>query len=127
LRKTRQSLFYTATYLYLGGAAFVAFPKLALVLFLSSGDYSDLMVRMAGTLLLGLAIIVTQIIRHRVTILYPTTLVVRALFLFAFANFFYIYHDPMMLVLMGIVGLGVILTLSGLFLDRRDKMTWPTS
>ncbi len=127
MRKTRLSLFYLATYLYLGGAAFVAFPKLALVLFLSNGDYSDLMLRMAGTLLLGLAIIVTQIIRYRVTVLYPTTLVVRALFLFAFANFYLIHGDPMLLVLIGIVGLGAILTSSGLVLDYREKMRWPSS
>ncbi len=83
------------------------------------------MLRMLGSFMLEVAILVTQIIRYRITALFPSTLLVRVLFLFAFGNFYYAYGDPMLLVLMGIVGLGVIWTTGAYLADGRDKMVWP--
>jgi hypothetical protein len=61
-------------------------------------------------LLLGLAILVTQIIRNRIEVLYPTTLVVRLFFLVVLAYLYLSSSDPFFLVVFGIVVLGVILT-----------------
>ncbi len=61
-------------------------------------------------LLLGLAILVTQIIRHRIEVLYPTTLVVRLFFLAVLAYLFVSSSDPFFLVVFGIVLLGVVFT-----------------
>ena len=85
MRRTRLSLFYLAGYLLPTGLLLLVAPRVTLRLLQSNGDYgSDVFVRVAGLLLLAIGIIVVQIIRRRVEALYPTTLLVRALFLVAF-------------------------------------------
>jgi uncharacterized protein YjeT (DUF2065 family) len=121
MKKTRLSLFYLAGYLSVGGIGFLFFPKVTLTLFFSNGNYSDVMVRIMGVFLLSLALIVIQIIRHRATFLYPTTLVVRALILSSFTLFYILYRDPMLLVLLAIVGIGFLMTLTSYLLDRRNE------
>lgn len=110
MNRTRLSLFYLAGYLTFAGLALLLVPTFALKLLLSNGDYGEVFPRMAGMLLVGLAILITQIIRHRVEVLYPTTLVVRLFFLVVFAYLYLTSSDPFFLVVFGIVALGVILT-----------------
>ena len=110
MNRTRLSLYYLAGYLTFAGLALLLVPSFALKLLLSNGDYGDAFPRLAGMLLIGLAILVTQIIRHRIEVLYPTTLVVRLFFLVVFAYLFLSSSDPFFLVVFGIVLLGVILT-----------------
>ena len=110
MNRTRLSLYYLAGYLTFAGLALLLVPSFALKLLLSNGDYGETFPRMAGMLLIGLAILVTQIIRHRIEVLYPTTLVVRLFFLVVFAYLFLSSSDPFFLVVFGIVLLGVILT-----------------
>ena len=120
MHKTRLSLFYLAGYLLIGGIGFLVIPRTVLKLFLSNGDYSDVMVRFVGLLLLALGIVVVQIIRLRAFQLYPTTLMVRTIILVGLLIFFVVYRDPMMMVLLGIVSIGFALTLTCLMLDRRS-------
>lgn len=61
-------------------------------------------------LLLGIAVLVTQIIRHRLEVLYPTTVLVRLFFLLTLASLFVISSDPFFLVVFAIVAFGVALT-----------------
>jgi len=110
MNRTRLSLYYLAGYLTFAGLALLLVPTFALKLLLSNGDYGEVFPRLAGMLLVGLAILVTQIIRHRVEVLYPTTLVVRLFFLGVFAYLYLSSNDPFFLVVFGIVALGVILT-----------------
>ena len=110
MNRTRLSLYYLAGYLTFAGLALLLVPSFALKLLLSNGDYGETFPRLAGMLLIGLAILVTQIIRHRIEVLYPTTLVVRLFFLVVFAYLFLSSSDPFFLVVFGIVLLGVILT-----------------
>ena len=110
MNRTRLSLYYLAGYLTFAGLALLLVPSFALKLLLSNGHYGETFPRLAGMLLLGLAILVTQIIRHRVEVLYPTTLVVRLFFLVVFAYLFLSSSDPFFLVVFGIVLLGVVLT-----------------
>ena len=110
MNRTRLSLYYLAGYLTFAGLALLLVPSFALKLLLSNGDYGETFPRLAGMLLLGLAILVTQIIRHRVEVLYPTTLVVRLFFLVVFAYLYLSSSDPFFLVVFGIVAVGVILT-----------------
>jgi hypothetical protein len=110
VNRTRLSLYYLAGYLTFAGLALLLVPSLALKLLLSNGDYGETFPRLAGMLLIGLAILVTQIIRHRIEVLYPTTLVVRLFFLVVFAYLFLSSNDPFFLVVFAIVLLGVILT-----------------
>jgi hypothetical protein len=110
MHRTRLSLFYLAGYLTVAGLALLLVPSFALQLLLSNGDYGEVFPRLAGMLLLGLAVLITQIIRHRVEVLYPTTLIVRLFFLVVLAYLFLSSSDPFFLVVFGIVLLGVVFT-----------------
>ena len=110
MNRTRLSLYYLASYLTFAGLALLLVPTFALQLLFSNGHYGDVFPRLAGMLLLGLAILIVQIIRHRLEVLYPTTLVVRLFFLVVFAYLYLTSSDPFFLVVFGIVALGVILT-----------------
>jgi hypothetical protein len=110
MHRTRLSLFYLAGYLTFAGLALLLVPRFALQLLLSNGDYGEVFPRLAGMLLLGLAVLITQIIRHRIEVLYPTTLVVRIFFLVVLAYLFLSSSDPFFLVVFGIVLLGVVFT-----------------
>jgi uncharacterized membrane protein len=81
--------------------------------------------RVAGLLLFGIGIIVVQIIRHRVEVLYPTTLMVRALFVVGFVAFYCTTRDPLFLVILGVLGLGVVLTATSYWLDWRERRAGP--
>jgi len=122
MKKTRMSLFYLAGYLLFGGIGFLVLPQPMLKIFFSTGNYSDLMVRFVGVLLLSLGIIIVQLIRHDASELYRTTLIVRTIILVALASFYFVYKDPLMIVLFLIVGVGYTLTLTSYLLDRRSSL-----
>ena len=121
MNRTHISLYYLCTYLLLGGFVLLFFPAVGLKLFLSTGDYGDVFPRVAGMLLAGLGMVVFAIIRTRSEAMYPATLIVRAFFLVCLAAFYLLYRDPLFVVLFGIVGLGVLLTLTSYLLDRRQS------
>ncbi len=124
MRRTRLSLFYLAGYLLPTGLLLLVAPGLTLRLLLSNGDYgSDVFVRVAGLLLLAVGFIVVQIIRYRAEVLYLTTLMVRAVLLIGFLGFYLYTSDPLFLVILGVVGLGFILTGTSYWLDRRERQT----
>lgn len=118
MHRTRLSLFYLAGYLLPTGLVFLVAPDLGFKLLFSTGQYGDVIPRMAGGLLLGLGIVVVQIIRHRVEVLYPTTVAVRLMFLAIFGWLYARTGDPFFLAVMGVVGLGVLLTGAALLLGR---------
>jgi hypothetical protein len=120
MTRTRISLYYLASYLLFGGVGLVFFPGPSLKLFLSTGTYDFAMVRLTGVLLIGLAIIVVQVIRHRVEVLYPTTLLVRLVILVVLIWNYFSAGDPLFLVLTCIVGLGVLITGSSYLSERRQ-------
>lgn len=119
MRKTRISMFYLAGYLLSGGVAFFFLPELSLRLFHSSGHYPPVLIRFIGLLLFALGVLVVQVIRTHARSFYRTTLVVRSFILPALIYFYWESHDPMMLVLAGIVGLGFVFTGTAVFLERR--------
>jgi uncharacterized protein YjeT (DUF2065 family) len=122
MRRTRLSLFYLAGYLLPTGVLLLVAPDLSLRLLLSNGDYgSDVFLRVAGLLLLAIGIFVVQIIRLRAEVLYSTTLMVRAVFVVGFLGFYWYTHDPLFLVILGVVGLGVVLTSTSYWLDRHER------
>lgn len=119
MKRTRISLFYLASYLIIGGVGFLFAPKVVLQLFMSNGDYHNMILRMAGVLLIALGILIVQIIRLRISELFSSTLIVRVFILISFISLYIIYEDPMMIVLTIIVGIGFFYTLSSYILDRR--------
>jgi hypothetical protein len=122
MKLTRISLFYLATYLPIAGLALLLVPDFATKLLLSNRTYDDdTFQRLAGGVLLALAVLIIQIVRYRVEVLYPWTLVVRAGLLAVFVGLYARTSDPFFISLFVIVGFGVVLTLIGYFLDRRER------
>ena len=122
MKKTRLSLFYLGSYLTIIGLGLLLAPHDTLKLLLSNGDYGDIFPRVAGMLMSGLGLSVFGMIRARSSELYPATLLMRVYFIACIVAFYAMTSDPMFLVLVGIVGLGFILTLFSYLTDRR-KLT----
>lgn len=123
MKRTHLSLYYLAGYLLPAGVALIAAPQFALKHLFSNADYGNIIPRFVGVLILGLGIIVVQIIRHRVEVLYPTTLIVRTIFLASFVWLYFFSNDPQFLTLLGIVGFGVLLTLFSFLGDRKARVS----
>jgi uncharacterized protein YjeT (DUF2065 family) len=119
VKRTRLSLYYLAAYLLGAGVALIFAPGLALTLLFASGHYGDVMPRLLGVVLLALGIVIVQIIRHSLEVLYPTTLIVRTLIVAVLAGLLIYSHDPLFVSLLVVVGFGMILTGTSYVLDRR--------
>ena len=119
MKRTHLSLYYLTTYLILSGLALIAAPQLALRLLFSNGNYGDVLPRLLGVIMLALGIVVFQIVRLQIEALYSTTLIARSIILPCLIGLYIYSHDPFFLVLIGVVGLGFILTSTSYWLDRR--------
>ncbi len=120
MRRTHLSLFYVVAYLLAAGIFLLIAPRLALKLLLSTADYGVILPRLTGLLLIGLGMLVLQIVRYRVVALYATTLAVRVVFCVGFIALYVLSRDPLFLVLLAVVGLGVLTTSASYLLDRRE-------
>lgn len=118
MKKTRLSLYYLASYLLIGGFSMLFFPNFTLKLFLSNGDYGEIMPRLAGMFLVGIGLLISRIIQVGDDALYSVTLIVRGFFLICFLWLYYLSKDPLFLVFIAIVGLGFLIT-GSLFLSER--------
>lgn len=119
MKWTRYSLMYLAGYLLPTGLAFLAAPRRALALLLATGSYDDAFVQFVGAFMIALGTLVAQIIRHRVAVLYPTTLLVRVFFLVVIASLYLTTRDRLFIAIFGVVATGFALTLTGYLVDRR--------
>ena len=122
MKKTRFSLYYLVSYLLFGGLGFLILPKVMLNVFMSNGNYNDVMVRLVGLMLLSLGIVIVQIIRLHLEQLYTTTLFIRLIIIILLLSFYFVYNDPLFLVLFSIVGLGFLFTITSYFFDRKKKL-----
>jgi len=121
MTRTRISLYYLAGYLLFAGVALVLAPNLTLQLLLSNGEYGDVLPRLLGVVLFALGVFVAQVVRYAITQLYTTTLAVRVVILAVLGWLYASSSDPLFLVLLGIVGLGFLLTGTSYVLDRRSS------
>ena len=119
MKKTHLSLYYLIGYLIPGGVALITVPQWALKLLLSNGNYGDVLPRLVGVLLLALGLVILQIVRLHVEVLYSATLVVRSVILVCLFGLYFYSRDPLFLTLLGIVGFGFVLTGISYWLDRR--------
>ena len=122
VKRTRLSLFYLATYLLGAGIALILAPSLALTLLFTKGHYGDVMPRLLGVVLLALGIVIVQIIRHRLEVLYTTTLLVRVFIMIVLAALLVYTGDPLFISLMVVVGLGMALTSTSYLSERRTMV-----
>jgi hypothetical protein len=120
MKKTSFSLFYVAGYLSLGFLIFLALPQMILSFLFSNGSISDLTVRLLAVLLFSLAIIEFLLIRLQADDLYGMSLIVRTLILIALSSFTIVYKEPLMIVLLVIVGVGLTLTFTSYIQENAE-------
>lgn len=113
------SLFYLAGYAGPSGLSLLFAPQLTTHLLFSNGHYPDVIVRMVGVPLAALGLFVVQVVRLKLTQLHTTTLAARVFIVGSLVGLYLESGDPMFAVLVGIVGFGFLLTLTGVLLDRR--------
>ena len=121
MRRTNLSLYYLAGYLVPAGILLLFVPEWATKLLLSNRTYDYAPFHLAGVLLLVIGILIVQMIRHKLEVLYPTTLVARALISATLLWLFLTTGDPFFAVILVIVLIGVALTGASYALDRRDR------
>ena len=121
MKRTHLSLYYLAGYLVPAGLLLLFVPEVATKLLLSNATYDYAPFRLVGVLLLVIGILIIQIIRYRLEMLYPTTLLARALISLTLAYLFLSTGDPFFLVILVIVLVGVILTGASYLADRRSQ------
>ena len=112
------SLFYPAGYLLFGGAGLMLAPDAALVALGSTGEYGVVLPRAVGLMMFGLGLLVVQVIRHGVTALYPTTVVVPCVLIAGLAWLYHLSRDPFFLSVLIIVAVGVVWTGTALAAER---------
>jgi hypothetical protein len=121
MRRTNLSLYYLAGYLVPAGVLLLFLPEFATKLLLSNRDYGDYApFHLAGVLLLVIGILIIQIIRFKLEMLYSTTLVARALISATLLWLFLYTGDPFFGVILVIVLIGVGLTGASYWLDRQS-------
>ncbi|MEO5704434.1 MAG: hypothetical protein ABIZ52_04805 [Candidatus Limnocylindrales bacterium] len=121
MRRTNLSLYYLAGYLVPAGLLLLFVPEFATKLLMSNQTYDYAPFRLAGVLLLVLGILIVQIIRHKLSMLYGTTLFARALISATLLWLFAMTGDPFFAVILVVVLIGVTLTGVSYLLDRRDR------
>lgn len=120
MRRTNLSLYYLAGYLVPAGLFLLFIPEFATKLLLSNRTYDYAPFHLAGVLLLVIGILIIQIIRHKLEMLYSTTLVARALISATLLWLFLTTGDPFFAVILVIVLIGVGLTGVSYWLDRHS-------
>jgi hypothetical protein len=118
MKLAQLSLYYLIGYLYFGGVGLVAAPDQALRLLFAQGSYGDIMPRFAGMLMLALGTLVLQIVRHDIHTLYLAAIFIRGCLCAGMLWLYVRSGDRLFLTLLGIVGVGVLLTAAGYRLDR---------
>ena len=121
MRWTRLTFFYVIGYLSLGGVGLLFAPEITLRLFGATTTYPPVLARFVGAFMVALAIVIAQIVRHRIEVLYPTTLLIRLVLIGTIVALYVESGDRLFLVLTAIVGLGMLLTTAGLLSDRRAR------
>ena len=122
MKRTHLSLYYLAGYLLPAGTLLLLVPDFATKLLLSNRTYDDAPFRLAGVLLIGLGILVVQMIRYRLEVLYPTTVVIRLLISGTLIALYLRTSDPFFLVVLLVVVIGIALTATSYVLDRRTAV-----
>jgi uncharacterized protein YjeT (DUF2065 family) len=127
MRRTYLSLYYLVGYLFPAGLLLLLAPTFATNLLLSNQTYDEPPLRLAGLVLIALGILIAQIIRHRVEVLYTTTLIVRGMLSLGLFALLVTTGNPFFGVILVIVLIGVALTGASYLVDRRDGLTPSTS
>jgi uncharacterized protein YjeT (DUF2065 family) len=115
--RTRLCLCYVAGYLLITGLALLIAPAASLKLMHSTADYGEVMPRWVAMMSLALGTLIGQSVRHRLKVLYPLGFFMPAAMLAGFVGLYKLSADPLFLVVLAVVGVGVVLTGASLAFD----------
>lgn len=102
------TLWYLAGYLLFGGIGFASIPQPTLRLFLSTGNYDDTMVRVAGMFMIMLGgLIATMAFRKDFTY-YRYSILARTFAVAFLLTLYFVTTDPLFLVLTTVVLIGLL-------------------
>lgn len=121
MNRTRLSLFYLAGYLGLGGAGLLLAPQSSLNLLGATRTYDPVFVRFSGMFAVALSAVVITFIQQRLETLYKNTIFIRVFFMVCLIWFYRQTEDPLFLVIITVVALGVLFTTASLALDWRAR------
>jgi hypothetical protein len=110
---------FVVSYLFLTGLGLLIAPGATLQLMGSSNDYGSIMPRWVGMFSVALAAIVSQVLRHKLTVLYPLGFLMPGAMLFGFLALYFKSGDKLFLVVAAVVAVGVMATGVSLWLDRK--------
>ena len=122
MERTRLSLYYLATYLPIAGLALLLVPDFATTMLLSNRTYDDVFPRLAGALLIAIWLLIVQIIRQRLEVLYLWTVAVRIWLSAVLLGLFVYSGDPFFVVIFVVVAIGVALTGATYVSERRARL-----
>ena len=104
----KMSWIYLASYLSLGGIGFAFIPELTLKLFLSNGDYGDIMPRVVGMFMIALGGLIAMMTINNDLRYYPYSVFIRT-GMVAFMIWLYIVsNDLLFIVLLTVVLIGLL-------------------
>ncbi len=99
---------YLASYLSIGGFGFAFAPEIALKLFMSSGDYGDIMPRVAGLFMLTLGSLIGTMTYNNDLRYYGFSVIARTGMVVFFAWLFSMSKDPLFIIISVIVLIGLL-------------------
>jgi uncharacterized protein YjeT (DUF2065 family) len=123
MKLTWLTLFYETGYLLIAGIFLLTVPETAFKLLFSNTSYGDVLPRLFGTVLFAIGSVFVQIVRMHIEELYTTTIVVRIPLMAVNLWLFYYSGNPLFMTLFVIVTFGVVLTVTGYVLDRRNNIS----
>ena len=112
---------YLISYLAIGGVGFAFFPAETQQLFLSNVDYGDIMPRLVGAFMCLLSFLIFHMYKNRDWKYYPITIMARIPVVLFIFYLYYISCNPMFLMINGIVIVGLVMTITGYYLGRKDR------
>lgn len=85
---------------------------------LSTVDYGLVAPRLVGIMTFSIGYLVFEIIRFRVKLLYPATIVIRLLMGAVFLSLYFYTSNPLFITMLLIGGVGVILTIVAYIIEK---------
>ncbi len=118
---TRRSLVYPITVLMVTGILLIGIPNLVFSLLGSNMTYPPEIANLLGMFTIGLGTLVALIYRYKIRQLYMWTLFIRLFFVSVLVYLYLKYSNPFFLTVLGVLILGMFLTILGVFIDKKQS------
>ena len=114
----RITLIYLASYLMIGGIGCGFFPAIVLELFMSTGNYGDIMPRMVGMFMIVLGLLIMMFVINRDYKYYLPTIIARTFIVIFMIYLYFATNDILFVILLIVVSLGL---LPSVFVFLKDR------